>query len=191
MTALRWSPAALLLVAALAGCGDDADEKPTSSLSADEQKAADNLASQIVRSGSMSQQESSQGGVTEQQATCVAEGAVTEIGLAELQQYGIVTEDLRVNRSIQGVEMNAADADALASVFVDCVDAEALFEERFLTAMPADGAEEELRTCVQEAVEPGAVQEVLAASFQGRATDAYAKMQKDVSSCSGGKGSGQ
>jgi len=180
----------LLLVAGLAGCGDDEDDAPASSLTQDEQKAADNLAAQIIRSGTMSQQDTSEGSVTEQQATCVAEGAVTEIGLAELQEYGIVTEDLRVNKSIQGVEMNGADADALASVFVDCVDAEALFEERFLAMMPG-GRSEELRTCVQDAVDESAVQDVLAASFKGRDTGAYAEMQKDVRSCAGGAASGK
>ena len=57
--------------------------------------------------------------------------------------------------------------------------------------MPAGGSAEERRACVQEAVDVDAVQEVLAASFQGRRTDAYARMQKDVSSCAGGKASGQ
>jgi hypothetical protein len=185
-------PAALLLVTGLAGCGgdDDPEDAPASSLDQDEQTAADNLAAQIIRSGTMSQDTSSQT-ITDAQATCVAEGAVADVGLESLQKYRIVTKDLLVNKSIQGVEMNADDADALAGVFVTCIDAEALFEQRFLDAMPSGGSAEERRTCVQSAVDEDAVREILAASFEGRGTGAYATMQEDVSSCAGGKARGQ
>ena len=172
-------PVALLVLATLAGCGSD-DAEPASALTDDEQTAADNLAAQIIRSGSM---RASGSGISDAQATCVAEGAVADVGLAELQGYGIVTEDLLVDKSIQGVQMKAADAEALAGVFVDCVDAEALFEDRFLTGLPA-GADEE---CVRAAVGVDGVRDVLAASFQGSGTSAYQQMQRDVTACGAGK----
>ena len=183
---------ASLLLAVLTGCGGDGSEGADSSstLSADEQKAADNLSAQIIRSGSMSQPVS-ENSVTEEQADCIAEGAVAEVGLAELQEYGIVTDDLLVNKSIQGVEMDAEDADALAGVFIECIDAEALFEGRFLAGLPKRGSEQDRRACVQEAVVVDAVQEVLAASFRGAPADAYADMQQAVSSCAGGKDQGK
>ena len=188
-TARLGVPGALLALAVLTGCGGDDNDVDSSSsgLSTDEQRAAENLSVQIIRSGSMSSQPESENSVTVGQADCIAEGAVAEVGLAELQEYGIVTEDLRVNRSIQGVEMNAEDADALAGVFVDCVDAEALFEDRFLAGLPERGSEQDRRACVEEAVSVDAVQEVLAASFRGARADTYADMQQAVSSCAGGK----
>jgi hypothetical protein len=182
----------VLVLGALTGCaGDDgtATEESTSSLSADEQEAADNLAFQIIRSGDMSGNDS-ESPVGEEEAGCIAEGAVTEVGLAELQEYGIVTEDLLVNKGIQGVEMNAEHADALAGVFVDCIDAEALFEKRFLAGLPGEANKDE-RECVEEAVSVDAVRKVLSASFQGGRAPAYAAMQKAVSSCAAGKGKGQ
>ncbi len=191
-TARLGVPGVLLLLAVLTGCGGDGSEDTdsSSSLSEDEKEAADNLSAQIIRSGEMSQPES-ESSVTEEQAGCIAEGAVAEVGLAELQEYGIVTDDLLVNKSIQGVEMNAEDADALAGVFVECIDAEALFEDRFLAGLPKRGSEQDRRACVQEAVSVDAVQEVLAASFRGARADAYAEMQQAVSSCGGGKVPGQ
>jgi hypothetical protein len=191
-TARLGVPSALLLLAVLTGCGGDGGKDADSStrLSEDEQKAAENLSAQIIRSGSMSQPES-ESSVTKEQAGCIAEGAVAEVGLAELQEYGIVTKDLLVNKSIQGVEMNAQHADALAGVFVECIDAEALFEDRFLAGLPKRGSEQDRRACVQEAVSVDAVQKVLAASFRGARADAYADMQQAVSSCAGGKGRGQ
>lgn len=171
---------ALLLV--LSACGGGGEKHEASALSDDEQTAADNLAAQIDRSGSVS----GQGAVTEAQSTCIAEGAVSEVGLTALQDYGIVTEDLLVNKDIQGVKMSAADADALAGVFIDCIDAEALFEDQFLTAL---GAEEspEVQECVKDAVDPESVLEVLSASFQGRSTPAFDQLRKKVSTCSGQK----
>lgn len=179
---------AALLLSGLAACGDD---EPESALTEDEQTVADNLASQILRSGSMAGGGSSRNAVTDEQAACIGEGAVTEVGLETLQDYGIVTDDLLVNRSIQGVEMGAADADALAGVFVECIDAEALFEERFLTELPPGGEEPDRRTCVEDAVDRDAVQEILSASFQGADTRAYARLQRAVSACAEAEGSEQ
>lgn len=174
-------PTAVLALTTLTGCGGDEDPAE-SSLSKDEQTAADNLASQIVRSASMTGGGSSSA-VTDEQASCIGEGAVTEVGLEDLQSYGVVTEELLVDRSIQGVEMDKDDADALAGVFVDCIDAEALFEERFLDELPPGGSEQERRTCVEEAVGVDAVREVLSASFQDRSTRAYGELQGAVAAC--------
>lgn len=186
---------AALLLATLAGCGGD-EEASTSSLGEDEQTAADNLASQIVRSGSMSGQGTGEGAVTEAQAGCIAEGAVAEVGLGSLQDYGIVTEDLLVNKSIQGVEMEAADADALAGVFVACIDAEALFEKRFLAGLRADTPKKgrpgpQAQRCVEKAVGVGAVEKILSASFQGRSTRAYGKLERKVAACAKGRRGGR
>jgi hypothetical protein len=183
-------PAAVLALTMLTGCGGE-ESAPESSMSKDEQTAAENLASQIVRSGSMAGGGSSRNAVTDEQATCIAEGAVTEVGLEELQSYGIVTEELLVNRSIQGVEMGQVDADALAGVFVDCIDAEALFEERFLNELPSGGSEKEQRACVEEAVTADGVQEVLSASFQGRTSPTYGELQRAVTACGDDTGAEQ
>ncbi len=181
--ALAALPAVLLV---LSGCGGDGDDPPASSLSADEQTAADNLAAQIVRSGSVSGQGAAEGAVTDEQSTCIAEGAVSEIGLPALQDYGIVTDDLLVNKDIQGVKMSAGDADALAAVFVDCIDAEALFEGQFLTALGAEDSAE-VKKCVEDAVDLDSVLDVLSASFEGRNTPAYDQLRKKVGACSSKK----
>ena len=171
--------AAVLALGGLAGCGED-EEESGPSLSADERTAADNLAAQITRSGSMGEAPSS---VTDEQAGCIGEGAVTEVGLGALQDYGIITEDLRVDRSIQGVRMEREHADALAGVFVDCIDAEALFEQRFLDQLPPGDSPADRRACVEEAVDEDAVREVLSASFQGRTSRAYPRLERAVAAC--------
>jgi hypothetical protein len=186
-TARTALPTALLLLVALTGCGGTADEARSSTLTDDEQTAADNLAAQITRSGEVS---GSDNPVTDEEAACVAEGAVSEVGLDGLQGYGIVTEDLLVDKSIQGVEMEPDDAKALAGVFVECVDAEGLFEERFLASLSPAQADK-ARDCVEHAVDADTVRSILAASFEGHRSDSSSSLQKKVSACLGGKGQGQ
>ena len=181
--------AGLALTAVVAGCGSGDEQTESSGLSADEQRAADNLAAQIVRSGSVSGQSTTEDAVTEQQATCVAEGAVSEVGLDSLQGYGILTDELLVDKSIQGVQMVAADADALAGVFVECIDAEALFEERFVQT--ASEPTDDVRSCVEDAVDEESVREILAASFRGRSTAAFGELQRAVDACTQGSAGSQ
>jgi hypothetical protein len=186
--ALTLVSAAVLLLTACGG-GDSTDD-PTdggtaSTLTADEQTAADNLAAQIIRSGDVSGKGADDSGISDDQARCIAEGAVAEVGLANLQDYGILTDDLLVNKDIQGVEMSADDADALAGVFVDCIDAEALFEKQFLAAT-GSGKSDKVRKCIDKAVDEAAVRGALSASFQGRSTAQSEQLTKQVSECSGG-----
>ena len=69
--------------------------------------------------------------------------------------------------------MAAGDADELAAVFVDCIDAEALFEQQFLDCSWPAKPSAEVEECVAEAVDTGSVVQVLSASFQGRETPAF------------------
>lgn len=178
--------AAVLLLTALAGCSDEPVEDSGSGLSADEQTAADNLAAQIMRSEDISGR-ASENAVTEDQANCIAERAVTDVGLETLQGYGIVTEDLLVNRQITGVEMGPDDADALAVVFVECLDAEGLFEDQLLAGSSGSPTDEQ-RECVEELVDIDAVRAILSTSFQGRTSGLYARLQDEVSQCGDQRG---
>ena len=186
MTRCRATLATLLLLSALSGCSDEPDEDGSSGLTADEQTAADNLAAQIIRSENISGQPS-ENAVTDEQATCIAERAVSDVGLETLQAYGIVTDDLLVNRQITGVEMDAEDADALSVVFVECLDAEGLFEDQLLAGAPGTPTDEQ-RQCVEELVDVDSVRAILSTSFQGRTSGVYARLQDEVTQCTGQNG---
>ena len=190
MTRGRSMLAAALLLVPLGGCGDDPDPDSGTGLTAEEQTAADNLAAQIVRSEDVSEERGGEDTVTQEQATCIAEGAVTEVGLEVLQDYGIVTDDGLVNRGITGVEMTEDDADALAGVFVDCLDAEGLFEEQLLSRSPGEPSEE-ARRCVDGLVDADSVREILSMSFQGRTSGVYDRLQDQVLRCTDQKGPGR
>jgi hypothetical protein len=194
MTSIVRGGVAVAVLLLLAGCGggdtQSSGASSSSGLSADEQTVADNLAAQMVRSGQVSGESSAQDAVTPDQATCVAEGAVAKIGVPSLQDYGIVTEDLKVNKEIQGVAMSREDADALADVFVGCIEAEKLFEKTFLAALPGT-PDQEVQDCVRKAVDTGSVTAVLSARFQGRTAGVYDRLQERVSACAGRRDPGQ
>lgn len=165
----------LLLTASLTGltgCGEENE----AALSDDEQTAANNLAAQILSSGSIAD---NKGSVNAAQADCVAQSVILDVGLDRLQSYGIITDDLTVDRTIQGVRMNRADADAMAGVFVDCLDTEELFEKQFVqpARTPAQSA------CVRAEVDEASVREVLADSFTRAGTRAYDALQRRVKRC--------
>ncbi len=175
----------LLLLSLLAGCGGD--DQPSASRSPEEQTAADNLAAQIVRTGDVSGESAQKDAVTADQAQCIGEGAVDEVGLTRLQHYGILTKGLKVNKGIQGVKLSRKDARALAGVFVECIDAEALFEKQLLRTLPKS-ERRKARGCVRKAVDTGSVRAVLSASFQRKDARAYDRLRHKVSACTGGKG---
>lgn len=173
--------AALSVALLLGACGAD------DGLSDDERTAADNLAAQISTSGQVAGDTS----VTQEQSECIGTGTVSGVGLEALQGYGIVTDDLKVDKSVQGVEMNEQDAEALAGVFVDCLDTEALFERQFLSGDAAKELTQKERRCVRDVIDEEAVEEVLALSFQGETSRVYQGLQKDLVACTPGGGGGQ
>lgn len=162
----------------LTACGGGSDDEQKS-LSGDEQKAADNLAAQIEKTGNVGTEQA----VTADQAKCVGEGTVRRIGLDALESYGILQKDLSVNKGIQGVKLKPKDADSLAAVFVDCIDAEKLFEKQFLRNAGGDKTSDEQRTCIEDAVDPKSVQQVLSLSFQGQTNQVYTDLQRRLAAC--------
>ena len=179
----RWVALVCAGTLALGGCGGG---EPAAQLSADEQTAADNLGAQIVTSGSVAGKDT----VTAVEAGCVADGTVEEVGLSELQGYGIVTADLKVNKGIQGVEMSAEHADALAGVFVECIDTEKLFEEQLLASAGSGELTGKQEQCVRTAVDEKAVARVLSLSFQGETTGLYDELEKELAACDSGRSPG-
>jgi hypothetical protein len=170
---------ALLLVASLtllSGCGGSDDEP---GLSDSEQQAADNLSSEILRSGAVT----GKGAVTEAQAGCIGRGTVTEVGVDRLQHYGILSDDLRVDKTIQNVRMAGDDAEALAGVFVGCLDAEKMFEDQFLDGPDAKQLTGAQRRCVADVIDEPTVREALALRFQGKGEQVYATLRARLETC--------
>jgi hypothetical protein len=169
-------PAVLALSTALAGCGSD-----------DEAQAVAALKSQIVANNAMQ----SETAVSDEQASCIAKGAVAEITVDRLQDYRILDGDLEVEKAIDDVSLSAKDADALAGVYLDCSDAEKIVEDRLVERLVPKkaSARAEVEACVRDAVTTASVRDILAQSFEKTDAAAYASLAKKLGACSPGAGS--
>lgn len=153
----------LALSLSLAACGED-----------DEAKAAEAI------SASMMEESDEEFPVDQEQADCVGEGLVDRIGVDQLQEYGMLTDDLEANDSVGEVTMEEADADGAADVFVGCVDAQALLIEQ----MGQDGSfTEEQQDCVAEAFDDATLTDMFSLLFQGKQDEATSGLMDPMFAC--------
>lgn len=153
----------LALSLSLTACGGDDDARAAEAISA-----------------SMLAESDDEFAVDEQQADCVGEGMVDRIGVDQLQEYGMLTEDLEVEDSVGEVTMSEEDADSAAEVFVGCVDTQELFAQEL-------GADEELtaeqQECVGEVMDEDAMTELFSMIFQGREDEAMNDLLGPLMAC--------
>ncbi|HET6561819.1 MAG TPA: hypothetical protein VFG72_08085 [Marmoricola sp.] len=128
--------------------------------------------------------------VTDEQAGCVSDGMVDEVGVDKLQEYKLLDDDLKIRKDAEGVEMAKDDAEALAKVFVDCVDMEKVFEEQFTSGAAAEQLTDEQQKCLTDAVDADVIEDALAATFQGEEADPTAGIQSDLMACMTGGSTG-
>lgn len=118
---------------------------------------------------------------TEEQAECISDGMVDDVGVEKLQEYELLTEDLEINKGANPTDMAEEDADALAGVFVDCIDVEEMFASQLGSGeqeLPAEAQE-----CVKDAIDEDAMKAGLSASFQGKEDEAFTAMQEEMMGC--------
>ena len=108
--------AGFVLLASLSGCGDSDDDKAAAAVSAGLLKEQDGTFQ-----------------FTQKQADCVGDGFVEEIGVDQLKEYGIITEDLEASDKPIEAKLTGDDAAGAGKVLVDCVDAAQLFKDAMLT----------------------------------------------------------
>ena len=170
--ALSLVPGLVLGLASLAlvACGSD-----------DEAQAVAALKSQILSNNAMQSSTT----ISDRQASCIARGAVEEISVEQLQDYEILDDDLAVDKKLNEVPLSERDADRLASVYLECSDAETIFEDRLLQRLAPDQpkARARVETCVREAVTPDSVRAILSQSFQKTEASAYATLTEELGNC--------
>lgn len=132
-----------VLALALAACGG----------SGDDEKASKNLAASIMDS------ENSAFEVTQDQADCVGDGMVEDIGTDQLVEYKILNEDLAASDGLDSVKMSEDDAKSAANVMQDCAE----IKEIFTGAM--GDLPEEAQTCIDEKLTDEVLNDFLVAVF--------------------------
>ena len=159
--------AALLCAAALSltACGNEDDDTAKANISAELQKP-----SSLGPSAS------------EEEADCLAGGMVDEVGAEQLQEYGFLTEDLKVNQEATKFNMDEGDAEAFAGVYLECIDVEQATLEQAAESKGAELTAKE-QTCIQDEVDEETVEQGLVAFFQDEQDKEYAAMQTAAQAC--------
>lgn len=149
------------LFLAMAGCGND-----------DEEKAAKNLSASLSKGG--------QFGDNKKDADCIGEQMVERIGIERLQKAGLLTKELTVDESIGDLQMSKPDAKRAAKAITGCTDTEALYEKLLTSSAELSPA---VKTCVTDFVTEEAVEKVLAAEFAGDTKARTDLLQKPMMEC--------
>jgi hypothetical protein len=178
--------AAVLCAAALmlSACGNSDDEKAKAN--SDDAKAKANIKSAVL------DDQTNMTGTTkptEKQADCIADGMVDDVGVDTLQKYGLLDDDLKIDDKADPTNMSPDDADALAGVFVDCIDVQQMFASQFGSG--TDKLPAAQQKCITDAIDEDAMKSGLSASFQGKEDEGFAAMQKKMTDCVMGSLGGQ
>jgi len=138
---IRTIGAATVLALSLAACGND------------DAAASEAISKSIMESNDESFK------VTQDEADCVGDGMVEEIGVEKLTEYGIITEDLESSGGINNVEMSEGDAESAADVMSECADIKQIFTNA-MGELPEDA-----KACVEENLDDEVIHEFLVAIF--------------------------
>ena len=139
---IRTIGATAVLALALTACG-----------SGDDDAASKAIADSIMDSNDSTFE------VTQDQADCVGDGFVEEIGTDQLVEYGIITDDNKAADGLDAVKMSEGDAQSAADVMQDCAD----IKEIFTGAMGE--LPEEAQACIDEKLTDDVLNEFLVAVF--------------------------
>lgn len=134
---------AAALVLTLTACGNQEDE------------ASKAISDSMVKNSNETFQ------VTRDQANCVGDGFVDQIGVDQLTEYGILTEDMKAESNIDSVKMSEGDARSAADVMMDCADVKKVFQEAMGDQVP-----EETKTCIDEKLSEQVLHDFLVKVFQ-------------------------
>lgn len=140
----------------------------------DEETAKKNLRASFTENDTI-------GEATEEQANCMADGMVDELGVETLQEYKILDDDLKVNEDPGDVEMSEDDANKAADVVVGCVDVAEMITEQM--ASGDDSLTDEQAECIKDAIDEDVMRDMLAAEFQGKESDGMDEMTGALMKC--------
>ena len=137
--------AGLALLAVLAGCG-----------ASDEDQAAEAVSAGLLEAQDGAFQ------FTQEQADCVGDGFVEEIGVDQLQEYGIITDDLEATDKPIEAKLTGDDADGAGKVLVGCVDAAQFFKDEVLSRQDLTP---EVESCIDDALTEELLTKFFSATF--------------------------
>jgi hypothetical protein len=182
--------AATVALLALTGCtgggGKAGPESPsptaTASTGAPPDTRVEARAKKSLRSGMRRDAQFSLLGVriTHDQAGCIADEFVDNLGVDKLRRYGILDQNLVMQPEADPKSLAPADADAVAQSVTDCIDLGAFIVSQMgsLVHLTADQLQ-----CMAGAVDENVFREQLSLVLQGKDGDLTTGMRADLVKC--------
>lgn len=161
---LTTTVAAIALTLSLSACGVGEDDEAAAAIS-------DGIVAQSSNDDGLN--------LDQKQADCVGEGWVTDIGVENLQEYGVITEDLAADVGLNEVEMSEEDGASAASVLNGCND----LTDLLLTSLGDELGGEEVNACITEAVTEDDIEGIFAQVFAGEEAPEDNKVAAAVQQC--------
>jgi hypothetical protein len=149
----------------LTGCGGGNDDAT----------AAKNIKASILK------EDVAGASLSDKQAGCLADNIVDKVGVDQLQHYGLLDKDLKVQDKLTDTKLKKDDADAMAASFTKCVDAEGLIEKQFSQA--ATGMSKKQQQCIKDVLTKGKVEQILSLTFQGKSGEIQNSLRDDLMGC--------
>lgn len=124
----------------------------------DEEKAKKAISTMMRDEGTAGQK------LSKKEADCVGDRLVDGIGIEKLQEYDLLTEDLKANKDTSDdIKMSKKDAGSAASALVDCVDLVKAVTESAGTQFNA-----EQKACLEKTITKSLLREMFTSLFQGQ-----------------------
>ncbi len=164
--------AAVLAVVAMAstGCGNTDDSTAAKSIS-------DSIM-QDQKSGGTSVMS-----MQRDDADCIGKGLVDKIGTDNLQKYGLLTKDLKMNKNVTSVKMSSDDANSAADTFFGCTDVMGMMKK----AMSQGGKiDPKVKACIDKALSKDAVHSMFVSMFSGKQQQATKGLTASLMKCATG-----
>lgn len=163
------------LALTLTGCGANDDETASNAISDSimkEQKSAESRSQFFT--------------MDRKDADCIGDGLVDKIGVDQLREYGLLTEDNKIKDNVTNLKMSTADAESATDVLFDCTDVENMMQK----AMERSGSiPDEMKACINKVLNEQTLRAMFTKVFSGKHDEAQKELVQPMMKCAvGGAG---
>ncbi|CAN5179916.1 hypothetical protein BH18ACT9_BH18ACT9_04790 [soil metagenome] len=118
------------------------------------------------------------------EADCIGDGFVDEIGVEQLQEYGLLTEDLKRAEGMTDAEMSTQDAESASIALFDCTNVSKMMSEAFSSAGTLDA---QTRACMEDALSEDVLRDMFTLMFSGKQEEAGQLATEPLTECAGAR----
>ena len=159
----------LLVLTACGGIGGNGDDEKAS------KAISDSIMKEQKASGSSDVFQMKQ-----EEADCIGDGFVDEIGTDKLKEYGFLTDDLKTADQLTDVKMSTEDARSAANTLFDCADVQKMMTESMGDLDP------KTKACIEDVMTEDALRDLFTKMFSGKQDEAGQDLIAPMMKCTAG-----